>query len=482
MVKILLFTNQLFNPEILLKIGTDSVYLIEHPVFYGFRKNNTMNFNKKKIILHKASCLAYIDELKKNKINVNYVEFNDKYSKKEYFEGIEDITYYDTVDKEIEEDINNYCKNAKKLETPNFLNTKKELQKYIKEQRRRPFFHFNFYNYQLKKLKIPYIDKSYDTENRNALPDEIKVPDIWKPTTNKYIKKAVAYVENKFPNNYGTSTKFYLPITRKDANKWLDDFIDNRFNKFGTYQDSIHPSEPFQFHSLLSPLLNIGLLDVNHIVNKAIKSFEKNKVKIESYEAFLRQVIGWREYQRMIYIVLGDKIRDMNYFNNKRRLKDNWYNGTTGIQPVDDAINMGFRYGYLHHISRLMVMSNIMNLCQITPHEVYKWFMEFSVDSYDWVMIGNVYSMGMWADGGLTMRKPYISSGNYIKNMSGNRYNNKGFLKLLRALFYNFLAKNSDKLNKTPYARNLGVWNKFNKEKKDDILKLANDTIKKLTK
>ena len=101
-----------------------------------------------------------------------------------------------------------------------------------------------------------------------------------------------------------------------------------------------------------------------------------------------------------------------------KKLNEKWYSASLGVKPVDDAVKMAINDGYIHHILRLMVVGNFMNLVGIHPDDVYKWFMEFSLDSYDWVMVGNVYSMAMWSDGGLTMRKPYISGSGYIMKMS----------------------------------------------------------------
>ena len=125
-------------------------------------------------------------------------------------------------------------------------------------------------------------------------------------------------------------------------------------------------------------------------------------------------------------------------------------------------------------------MSNIMNLHRLDPNECYKWFMEFAIDSYDWVMIQNVYSMGQWADGGLTMRKPYISSGNYILNMSN--YPKGEWDKIWRALYYKFLVDHESKLRKTPYVRNLVHWKRMKKNEKEEIIKLAKKVIKKNTR
>ena len=201
-------------------------------------------------------------------------------------------------------------------------------------------------------------------------------------------------------------------------------------------------------------MLNIGLLTPQEVIDRVVE-FRKahpSKIPMAAYEGFIRQVIGWREYQRYIYVTIGPKIRKMNHFGNKRRLTQAWYDGTTGIQPVDDAIKMGFRDGYLHHILRLMVVGNFMNLVGIHPDEAYRWFMEFALDAYDWVMIGNVYSMAMWADGGMTMRKPYISSSKYILDMSNYSAKGSKWPKKWDAVYHHFIDRNGDALLRTYHA------------------------------
>ena len=204
---------------------------------------------------------------------------------------------------------------------------------------------------------------------------------------------------------------------------------------------------------------------------------KKKRYGINNYEGFIRQIIGWREYQRYCYKYAYNDMTKLNYFKHKKKLSNNWYTGETSIDPVDKAIKMAFSTGYLHHIARLMVMSNILNLHRIDPKECYKWFMEFSVDSYDWVMIQNVYSMGQWSDGGMSMRKPYISSDNYILNMSN--YKKGEWSVKWKALYYKFLTDHEKELKNTPYSRNLAHWNKMSKKDQNEIKKLANKTIRK---
>jgi deoxyribodipyrimidine photolyase-related protein len=445
---LLLFPDQLFDPSHFSKYSIDTIHIIEHPIYFGKRRNmKPMSFNKKKLILHRASILAYIDELKtKGKWSIKHLpyESNPTLSKT--------ITYlvFDPVDQQLYEELGKY--NITILDTPAFLNTNEDLLPYVDETKR--FSHASFYRSQIERHGIPYIRETTDTQNRDAIPRDMKnFPEFKRTKPSNYLSKAIEFVEHEFPTNYGTTDDFWIPVTRNGAIRALDNFLKERLPIFGQFQDAIVPREQVLYHSLLSPLLNIGLLTPKYVIERVSKYYNiSKKVPYNSYEGFIRQLAGWREYQRMIYIMKGREMRESNYFKNKRKLSADFYKGTTGIEPVDDAIHDAFYYGYLNHIIRLMVMSNFMNLCEIDPDEVYRWFMEFAVDSYDWVMVGNVYSMGLWADKGLTMRKPYLSTGNYIEKMSGKRYkNSEEWAKKWRALYYVFLSKKAPQLKSTPY-------------------------------
>jgi deoxyribodipyrimidine photolyase-related protein len=474
----ILFPTQLFELKYIPKeYHQYNFYLVEHDKFYGI--TNKMNFNKKKIILHKASCLAYISEMKK-KLDIEYVDKYPNIKKSEVY-------MFDIVDEEITKEIIKFYKKqdteVKILETPNFMTSKENLKKfYEKYKKSNKFIHSTFYNFQLKLHEIPYIKKSYDVENRNPIPKNIDLPELPKENKNKFVKEAIKFTEKKFKNNYGNCDYFYIPITHKEAKKWFSNFLKTKMKKFAEYQDAIIPEEPFLYHSVVSAVINIGLLNPDYIIDEVIKAYKSKKISIQDYEAFVRQVIGWREYQRFIYEFLKEDIISKNHFNNNNKLTKHWYDGTLGIAPVDDAIKIAFEYGYLHHIIRLMVMCNFMNLCGINSDQAYKWFMEFSTDSYEWVMIGNVYSMGMWSDGGVTMRKPYFSSENYVQNMAGNRYEKGDWENIWHSLYYNFLSKNRKKLEKTIYVRNLKHLDNLSDEKIKEIKKVSNDFISKYTK
>lgn len=471
-MELVLFPNQLFKKKYLPK-NIKKIYLIEEPIYFGYREKY-YNFNKLKLVLHRSSMKYYYDYLNKS-YNVEYIEFNEVDYK--MFKN-KDITMFYYYDYELDKKIKNI--NIKYIDTPNQVIKDEDFNEYNKQNKKR-FRHDHFYNFIKSKLKILENIKSQDVYNRNPLPKDhkkINNPKINKDD-NEYIKEGKIYVEKHFPNNYGNVEDFIYPISHKSSEKWFNNFLKNKFEYYGDYQDSIHNEDIFVYHSIISPMLNIGLLDPLEIVNKVKIEYNKNKkIKLNDYEGFIRQIIGWRTYQLLIYKFKYNEIINSNIFNNNNKISKSFYDGTTNIPIIDFFIKSAFKYGYLHHIVRLMIISNFMNLCNIRPDDIYKWFMEFSVDSYDWVMICNVYSMGLWSDGGLAMSKPYISTSNYIMKLSNFK---KGeWNKKWDNLFYNFLYKNKEIIKKTIYRNNLNYLMRLDKDNRNNILKESQDFIKKL--
>jgi len=427
---LLLLPHQLFEPKYF-SFKPNLVILYEHPQYFEKYK-----FNKKKLVLHRASMKMFEKHLNKKGYKVEYLEYNVKENEIQ----LEKCKMFDPVDnlgitKKVEE----------VMETPNFLLTNKDYENYRKLKKDK-FFFKSFYNYG-KKINdiIPDVD-SKDKDNRQRMPKDIKIPDLVKHTKDeeKYIKEAIQYVENNFPKNYGNTENFWCPISHKGAMKWFKDFLKNKFEKFGPYEDFMRKGEDFLFHSGLSCAINIGLLNPKEIF-EIIKPL-KNKFPINSFEGYVRQLY-WREYQRYCFKYCPF---DTNYFGNTNKLTKKWYTGELGIPPVDDAINVAFDRGYLHHIYRLMVVGNFMSLSEIDPKEGFKWFMEFSVDSYEWVMYQNVLDMVFFVTGGKTMRKPYITSSNYILRMSD--YKKGEWSEKWNEMYQNFMKNHKEELYKYRYS------------------------------
>ena len=425
-MKLLILPHQLFDTKYF-PDEVKEVVLYEHPQYF-----TKYNFNKKKLLLHRCSMREYHDYLKGKKINVKYIEFNKKFTHKKG-----DFVMFDPIDKI------KIVENASQiLESPNFLMT---MENYGTLRKKSDKFFFNSFYMNGKKIVdiIPDV-KSQDKKNRQRMPKNLVVPDLPSVKEDKYMKEAKSYVEKHFKGNYGNVENFMFPTNHTEARKWLKDFIQKRFEKFGPFQDFVKQGEDFMFHSCLSTSINIGLINPLEIIEEIKKV--KSKVPLNSFEGYIRQLF-WREYQRYTYLYCDFS---ENYFGNKKKLGKEWYTGETGCDPVDYAIKSGFETGYLHHIYRLMVVGNYMNLSNIAPMEGLKWFMEFSCDSYEWVMYQNVLDMVFFVTGGKTMRKPYASSSNYVINMSDFK---KGkWSEEWDKLYREFMEDNVDKLWKFRYS------------------------------
>jgi deoxyribodipyrimidine photolyase-related protein len=198
-------------------------------------------------------------------------------------------------------------------------------------------------------------------------------------------------------------------------------------------------------------------------------------------EGFIRQIIGWREFIRGIYHAKEKNEVKGNFWNHDRLLTADWYEGTTGITPLDDAIKDCINYGYTHHIPRLMIIANLMNLARIHPDEIYRWFMEMFVDSADWVMAANVYGMGTFADGGLFATKPYSCGSNYILKMSN--YKKSEWCETVDGLYWSFVSDNESFFKKNPRLSILtNALGRMNDDRKKIIFKKADDFITNMTR
>jgi deoxyribodipyrimidine photolyase-related protein len=365
--------------------------------------------------------------------------------------GISSVVTYVLEDREYEERIRGLCQDNglmyTTVDSPAFMTTVEEFSAF-REGKKKVLMN-NFYISRRKSLGYLLDAKgnpiggkwSLDVQNRHSLPKSIYVPDLPSVERSMHTLDVIEIVEDLFPSNPGNGKNFYIPTTREDALMWLDDFIENRLKYFGPYEDAIKKDEPFLFHSLLSPLMNIGLLVPAEVIGRALEYYEKNRdlVPLSSIEGFVRQVIGWREFMRGMYH--GPDMKT-NFFGHQRRLDSRWYEGKLGVKPVDCVISKVLEYGYCHHIERLMILGNFMLLCGIHPDEVYRWFMEMFVDAYQWVMVPNVYGMSQFADGGTLSTKPYISGSAYILRMSDHQRGD--WCDVWDALYWRFIDKNRD--------------------------------------
>ena len=321
---------------------------------------------------------------------------------------------------------------------------------------------------------------TYDDQNREKYPKNKIPPEIDYPKKDDNYNEALNYLNNNYKNNYGLiDDENIYPYNFQLAKKWLDDFFITRFYEFGPYEDAVVKEKSILNHSVLSPLLNTGLINPKELIKRTINYHYENKIPINSTEGFIRQIIGWREFIRGVYVCKGTEERNKNFWNFSRKIPSSFYSATTGIDPVDDTINKINKSGYANHIERLMIIGNFMLLCEFDPNEVYRWFMELFIDSYDWVMVPNVYGMSQFGDGGLMSTKPYISGSSYILKMSN--YKKGDWCMIWDSLFWNFIDKQREFFLTNPRMRMLvSSFDRMDIEKKEKLINTANKFISNL--
>lgn len=460
------------------------IFLVEEKLYFdrSLKKYGSLKFNILKPIYHRATMKSYYDYLLSKNVNCTYIELNNNWIEivKNYNHYNKIITFYDPIDKILKNKINKYFDKYNIIDTPNFLLTINDMENYDGLLR-----HSSFYIWMRKKINI-LIDENgkaiggkmtYNVENKKPYSDHITFLNEKDYSNNKYIKEAFDYVRYNINHDHiysfdvanlnnidelsNTDLKIKFPINHKESKKRLKKFILYHLNNFSKYQNVMvkEQDNSFVFHSGISPMLNIGLITPYVVINEILKYYNKLTPKqrisqLKNIEGYIRQIVGWREFCRYIYQYHSDKYIDKNYFDNNNTLNNKWYNGTLGIYPVDNCIQKAFKFGYLHHSERLMIIANYMMLTNIHPKEMYKWFMEFSLDSYDWILEYNVFCLGSYSDGGKLTTKPYISSSNYIYKMSNyikfNNHVDSSWTNIWDKKFWKFIKKNKKKISKIP--------------------------------
>lgn len=259
---------------------------------------------------------------------------------------------------------------------------------------------------------------SFDPENRKKLPKGFPVPPPQIANASTEVAKAAQEIDREFPDHPGRAQDLRFLFTHVEARRWLDNFLQEQLAEFGPYEDAVSVQHPVLFHSQLTPMLNIGLLTPQEVIDATLHHAARHEVPLASLEGFIRQIIGWREFMRGAYVRHGRQMRTQNHVGLTRKLGPQFWTAETGLAPADLAIRRALDSAYIHHIERLMILGSLMLMLRVHPDEVYRWFMEMTIDAYDWVMVPNVYGMSQFADGGRITTKPYVSGSNYLRNMS----------------------------------------------------------------
>lgn len=515
-ILIIIYPTQLFEFKYLNKIlsfeSSDSnklktkkyIIIHEHPYFFA-----KYPYHKMKLVFHRATMRKYYDDLKmKLNIKIEYVCFNEKSKISKFIKkkSINEIRYFNPIEMELIEEIHKNKHNVKHnliFSTPYFINSKnfetnQQLLSnltYIK--------HNLFYKLQRIRLNIMIEKKfnkivpdglkwSFDVENRKTFikPHVENQQMILKNANRKfYLLEAEKYVKLHWPNNYGILdlNNFIYPIDHIQSIKWLKFFVKNKLENFGKYQDALSSKIKFGYHSLLSPLINIGLITTTDIIKEVLLA--KTKMNLPSIEGFIRQIIGWREYCYFTYDLYKIKLQTSDFYNfNSKSIPNKIWKCQTLIPPIDTILHNLNLNGYSHHIERLMGIGNFLILIGVAIPNIYDWFQTMYIDAYDVFMTPNIY--GMLAYGKLDerthmMNRPYICGSNYLLKMSDYKSNQKitiesieySWTEILDSLYWSHINTYAKKF-KSIYATasTVNKWKKNPNQK--NILQLANKYIK----
>jgi deoxyribodipyrimidine photolyase-related protein len=315
---------------------------------------------------------------------------------------------------------------------------------------------------------------NYDSQNRKSLPVDMVCPARLRFEPDEVTRDVMQLVGTRFGKHFGELDTFGWATTRGDAQHALTHFIAECLPNFGDYQDAMKSGEDFLFHALLSPYLNIGLLDPREVCEAALESFDKGHAPLAAVEGFVRQILGWREYVRGFYWLQGPDYSRSNFLEARRPLPDFFWTAETDMNCLRQTIETTRRHAYAHHIQRLMITGNFALLAGLGPAEVESWYLEVYADAFEWVELPNTHGMALFADGGLLASKPYAASGAYINRMSDycrgcrfspSRRTGEGACPF-NYLYWHFLIRNEKQLSSNP-RMGLAYRNLYNKPKAD---------------
>lgn len=489
-----IFPHQLFekNPAIL---ATQNVVLVESDLIF-----NQYGFHINKRIFHRMSMMRYGETIIKQGFKLRYIEAQSPLSQAQTLIA-ELCTQYDTIhiiepeddwlNRQIKAGLKGHNVSLVTHTNPNFLTPLSLGNDFFNEKNR--YHQTDFYAFQRKRLNVlldqhgkPVGGKlTFDAENRKSYPKEHRFPKVQLPKIDQDFFQAKETILKYYSDSLGSTDYFeqngyFYPTTTAEATAYFQTFLEDKFLFFGDYEDAFgkDPNEHFLYHSVLTPALNVGLIQPHYILEQTLNFAEKHHIPLNATEGFVRQIIGWREFMRIMYHREGRKQRTSNFWNFHRKIPPSFYTGTTGIEPVDTVIKKVLKTAYTHHIERLMILGNFFLLCEFHPDEVYRWFMELFIDAYDWVMVPNIYGMSQFADGGLITTKPYFSGSNYIIKMSDYSKKQEPWQGIWDGLFWRFINEHRQFFQQNPRLGMMVItYDKMQEDKKMLHYKHAEDFL-----
>lgn len=449
-------------------------------------------YHKQKLVLIFSAMRHFAEELREKGYTVDYHEadsFQDAWDDHFTRYEPEEIHYTVVTDAAMEKKLKQFGQKHKLVEhtdVPLFYLTKKEAVDTIGNA---PWRMDRFYRQMRKRFDVLLEDGkprggkwSFDADNRQPPKDGLTFPAPIHFRPDVITKDVIQKIETDFADHPGDITPFVWPVTRSEAQRALARFVEARLETFGPYQDAMLSDNQDMSHSLLSAAINIGLLTPDEVVQAAIAS----DAPLASVEGFVRQLLGWREYMRAVYVATMPGYESVNTFKHERDLPSYFWDAETDMHCVHQSVKPVIERAHNHHIQRLMVLGNFATLFEVSPQQTSDWFNEMYIDAYDWVVLPNVLGMALHADGGRLATKPYIASGKYIDKMSdyckGCKYNPKHTTEEdacpFNALYWHFIDKHEERFAKNQRMKMMvRNWQGRDDAVKADILAKARQTL-----
>jgi deoxyribodipyrimidine photolyase-related protein len=425
------------------------------------------NYHQQKLVLVWSAMRHFAERLREQGYQVHYVEQAEDFEqtltsfiKKNRISELKVMEPADIPFQELLQNLNLACKLTITLNN-HYLWSAQEFCQWAKGRKR--LLMEDFYRETRRRLDI-LMDEgkpvggqwNYDQDNRKPPKKGLNLPEPLSFKPDAITQSVIERVKKNFGQNFGQVNSFNWAVTQEDALKVLEEFIQHRLAQFGPYQDAMITGQWTMFHGLISPYLNLGILSPKEVIQRIEKAYRSQELPLASVEGFIRQVIGWREYIRGLYLLkMPEGYARKNWFDHQQPLPDFFWTGETSMNCLKETLEQTIETGYAHHIQRLMILGNFSLIAGLNPQAVENWFHSAYIDAYDWVMQTNVLGMALFADGGVLASKPYAASANYINKMSnyceGCRYNPKERLGKdacpFNYLYWTFLDRHREKLN-----------------------------------
>jgi len=329
---------------------------------------------------------------------------------------------------------------------------------------------------------------NFDHDNRKPAKVDLLRPRPKDHAPDAVVEEVLALVEEHFPH-FGRLRPFRWATDRAGALAALAEFVAERLPRFGEEQDAMLEGEAFLSHAVISPYLNLGLLVPMEVCRAVEAAWQAGKVPIAAAEGFIRQVIGWREFVRGIWMLEGPGYLERNALEHDRALPAVYWGGPTRMACMAAAVGQTRDLAYAHHIQRLMVTGNFALLAGVAPGQVHEWYLSVYIDAFEWVEAPNTIGMSQFADGGVLGSKPYVSSGAYIDRMSdhcgGCAYKVKKKTGEracpFNLLYWHFLDRHRDRFRANPRMGQMyRVWDAMTESHRMTVLAGADGVLERL--